>query len=193
MDQTVDPDVTELLGAARAGERGATERLYRAIYPQLRVLASAKRRNWNGNDTLDTTSLVHEAFIKLAGTQSHDWRDRQHFFRTAARAMRHILINYAQERCAAKRGGTGDDLTLHEERAADASAPEAIVALGQLLEQLEAFDPRLAQVFECRRFGGYTIKETALALDLSVATVKRDYDRALAWLRRAMTASRPSA
>lgn len=179
-----------MLGAVRAGDLSAADRLYAAIYPQLRRLARSKRRNWNGNDTLDTTSLVHEAFIKLAGTRNNDWQDRQHFFRTAARAMRQILINYAEQRCAQKRGGSARDLTLQESSAPDPRGPEAIVALGQLLEQLEQYDQRLAAVFECRRFGGYTIKETALALALSEATVKRDYDRAIAWLRRALTDQR---
>lgn len=183
----MNEDVTLLLREMRDGNSTAEDRLYSVVYPQLRKLARSHRRNWDGNETLDTTSLIHEAFIKLAGAKNNDWNDRKHFFGTAARAMRQILINYAKERAAEKRGGGVADLTLNEERVPDPKSPDAILAVHQALEELERFDERLARVFECRRFASYTIKETAMALNISEATVKRDYERATAWLRRALT------
>lgn len=183
--------VVQLLDRLGGGDRVALDQLFTILYDELKDLSRRQRQRWHGNYTLDTTALVHEAYVKLLGRSRIDVESRAHFRSLAARAMRHILCDYARERCTKKRGGSQERLPL-DELAVGASAfspeqSEALVALDDALRRLEQVDPRQSRVVECRFFGGLTIDETALAIGISARTVKRDWALAQAWLHRAMT------
>jgi RNA polymerase sigma factor (TIGR02999 family) len=194
MDHT-QTTVTRLLDELEGGDGAALEELFALLYDELHGLARRQRQRWHGDYTLDTTALVHEAYLKLAGRAPVGVESRSHFSAVAARAMRHILCNYARERRAEKRGGGGAPVTLDEGNApaeVDPAAREAsdtLVALDDALRRLEQLDPRRSQVVECRFFGGLTIEETAVAIGASPRTVKRDWAVAQAWLHREMTAA----
>jgi RNA polymerase sigma factor (TIGR02999 family) len=170
-----DDDVTALLIASSHGNREMLDRLAAAIYEDLRVLARARLRGERRHHTLDTVALVHEAYLKLIGIDRIAWQDRTHFFATASRLMRRILVDHAHRRNTAKRGGGAV-----QEDAADIDAPAAglpvdeILALDQALTHLESLNARAARVIECRHFAGLSIEETAAALGVSPATAKRD-------------------
>ena len=176
-------DITKALEAAVNGDEGALDRLVPLIYDELRRLARRQRSALQPGQTLTTTGLVHEAYLKLAGQQPSSWRGRGHFFATAARAMRHILIDYAKRRRRQKRGGGQMHVTLDEGRIAVECEAEQLVLLGDALERLSAEEERLARVVECRFFAGLSEEETAVALGVSERTVQRDWARARAWLR----------
>jgi RNA polymerase sigma factor (TIGR02999 family) len=177
-------EVTQFLLQWRDGDAEAFEHLMPLVYEELRRLAH--RHLWNERDdhTLHTTDLVHEAYLNLIAQEQTPWQGRAHFFAVAARAMRHILIDYARRRNRVKRGGGQYNLSLDDVAVFTEDQYEDLIALDQALTGLEAVDPRLCQVVECRYFGGLTIAETAEALDISPATVKRDWHMAKAWLRR---------
>ena len=126
--------------------------------------------------------LIHEAYLKLAGQAAPNWQSRGHFFATAAKAMRQVLVNYAQRSSAEKRGGKAQDLSLPDGLAAEGATLLELLELHQALEQLEQAQPRRCQVVECRIFGGMTNEQVAQALGISVATVKRDWTLACAEL-----------
>jgi RNA polymerase sigma factor (TIGR02999 family) len=180
-------DITRLLDVAQAGDRQAMDEAFQALYPHLRSIARARRRGWQGQQTLNTTVLIHEAFLKVAGTGARKFESRKHFFATAARAMRQVLINYAEKRSALKRGGGAAEVTLHENDAAVGDSLDELLVLNRALEGLEQASPRAAQVVDCMFFAGLSIAETAEALDISPATVKRDWAGARVWLYRHMT------
>lgn len=180
------PDITALLSAARSGDKAAVDRLFQAVYEQLRALAHHRRQSWQGDETMDTTALVHEAYLKLGGDQDISWKNRGHFFATASKVMRHILINYSRMRKAQKRGGTAEDLPLEGIQVPDEQTAEELLGMDQALGRLEKLSPRQAQVVECRFFGGLDVTSTAQALDISESTVKRDWALASAWLHREM-------
>lgn len=183
--------VTSLLDALRGGDKQAFEQLFPLVYDELHNLAGIQRRRWEGDETLNTTALVHEAYLRLVDQSAPAWINRPHFMAVAATAMRQILLDYAKRKHAAKRGGARDYIPLHEledvlggaEVASDA-LPEALIALDAALTKLEQHNPRQRSIVECRFFGGMTIEDTAEALDLSPATVKRDWTMAQAWLYR---------
>lgn len=177
----LEADMTRLLQAAGGGDSKAFDRIFGIVYQELRRLARVVRRNRSGQ-TLNTTALVHEAYVKLAPSANLDWQDRVHFFRVAARAMRQVLVDAAERSRALKRGPDRVEVTLRETLAAKHISPDDILALDEALEQLETFAPRQAQIVEWRIFGGLTIDETARALDLSAPTVKRQWRLARAWL-----------
>lgn len=167
--------------------------LFPLVYDELRGLAHHQRRDWHGDYTLNTTALVHEAYLKLIDQTQVEANSRAHFMGIAAKAMRHLLIDYARRRRAKKRGGgrekvsfeavkqaLGHEIALSEERT------ETLLALDDALERLAAVHERQGRVVECRFFGGMTIAETASALGVSPATVKRDWAMAQAWLYRHM-------
>ena len=160
--------------------------MFELAYPRLREIAHARRRGWRGSDTLNTTGLVHEAYLKLASGGSGSYENRGHFFATTARAMRQVLINYAEKQSAKKRGGGASDVTLYESDAVTNEALDELLSLDDALKRLEAIDARQAGVVECLFFAGLTVAETAEALGISPATVKRDWSTARAWLYRAM-------
>jgi RNA polymerase sigma factor (TIGR02999 family) len=189
-----DPQQTAAVGrhldALRAGDRQAFDQLLPLVYGELHHLAEQQRRRWSGDDTLNTTALVHEAYLRLAGQSTPAWRSRPHFLAVAARAMRHILLDYAKSKQRAKRGGGQQRVSLQEIESAlkvgdpaDAGA-EALLALDDALRRLDKHDPRQSRIVECRFFGGMPIQDTADALGVSPATVKRGWAMAQAWLYR---------
>jgi RNA polymerase sigma factor (TIGR02999 family) len=153
-----------------------------AFYDQLKHIAQRARSRLGGNQTLQTTALVHEAYLRLR--HSGKFTDETHFLRAAALAMRHALINYAAARVAEKRGGGQIHLTLSSAETVGVDSDEGLLALNEALERLSAEIPRLADVIECRFFGGYGEEDTARALGLSLRTVQRDWLKARAWLYR---------
>ena len=181
--------VTELLLELRHGQTGAMDRLFPLVYEELHRIAHRALRGERTGHTLGTTGLVHEAFIRLADETRLEYQDRGHFYGIAARAMRHILVDYARRHSAAKRGGadrkvvTLDDAALGVEQRAD-----TLLALDEALNELERLDPRLGQVVQCRFFGGLTEEETGEALGVTARTVRRDWLKAKGWLHRHLTA-----
>lgn len=186
-----DHDITQLLHALGAGDEEAMSELFTAVYQELRRLAHGQRLGWRGQETLNTTALVHEAYLRLATAEGAEWRNRGHFFAVACKAMRRILINRARDASTQKRGGDAKraGITGPDTPAVDPEANEELLALDAALTRLERLDPRQGQVVECRFFGGLGIAETAEALGVSTATVKRDWLAARAWLYRELTAS----
>lgn len=156
------------------------------VYDHLRRLAHNQRRKHPYQATLDTTGLVHEAYLKLADREHGAWRDQGHFFATSATAMRHILIDAARRRLTSKRGSGQAEETLDDQIALAEAHAVDVLAVNEALEELRTIDPRLCQLVECRFFAGLTHEETALALGSSQRTVYRDWLRAKAWLRRAL-------
>lgn len=157
-----------------------TRLLMEAFHTELRRLAHRERRRVGGSDTLRTTALVNEAYLKLF--QGGQWRDRAHFLNVAALAMRQVLVSYARERLAAKRGAGVEALPLEAADSVFVESEERIVALDEALIRLAAREPRLARVVECRYFAGYTEAETAAALAITDRTVQRDWAKAKAFL-----------
>lgn len=181
-------DITRLLVAADDGSPEALDEVFEVVYPRLREIAHARRRSWAGAETVGTTGLVHEAYIKLAASGTGRFDNRAHFYATAAKAMRQVLINYAEKRSAKKRGGSASDVTLSEGDAVTDNALDELLSLNAALDKLSGLSERQAQVVECLFFAGLNIDETAEALDISPATVKRDWSTARAWLYREMSA-----
>jgi len=179
-----DQEITQLLMAAAGGDSGAIDEVFASVYPRLRKIARARRRSWHGNPTLNTTALIHEAYLKVG--QSSRFENRGHFFAVASKAMRQVLINYAEKKQAAKRGGGERAVTLVEGSAVSDDAVDELIILDQALGRLEELSERQASVVECLFFGGLTVAETAEALETSPATVKRDWSTARAWLYREM-------
>ena len=185
--------ITHLLRAHAAGDATALERLLPQVYDELRRIARNRLRRERPDHTLAATELVHETFLKLMPFDRVDWRDRAHFFAVASRAMRNVLVDHAVRRGAAKRGGGVVELTLDEHDGAADHSLDDLIALGEALGRLEQLDARQARVVECRFFGGLSLDETAAALDISPATVSRDWTFARAWLHNELATVRPSA
>jgi RNA polymerase sigma factor (TIGR02999 family) len=185
-------NITQLLQAASAGDRQASDALFESVYRELRVIAKAQRRGWAGNETLNTTALINEAYVRLASAKLSSYRDRSHFFATASKAMRQVLINYAERLATAKRGSNAIRVTMPELSGNNDTTFDDLIIINNLLEKLEVKNERHCRLFECRVFGGMTIEETAAALDVSPATVKRDWTLLSAWVYREMQQERPS-
>jgi RNA polymerase sigma factor (TIGR02999 family) len=168
--------------SAPADIRRIAAELLPAFYQQLRRIAHRTRARLGGGHTLQTTALVHEAYLRLG--QSRSFIDETHFLRAAALAMRHALINYAQSRVTEKRGGGGQHVTLSNIADLSVDTDEGLLALNDAMVRLAAESPRLADVVECRFFGGYGEEDTARALGISLRTVQRDWLKARAWLFR---------
>ena len=175
-----------MLEALVDGDRSAMARLLPIVYDELRGLAHKQLFNERRDHTFNTTDLVHEAYLKLVKLDRIRWQNRAHFFAIAAQAMRNILVNYAVKRKAQKRGGGQDRIPLDEALVMSEQRAEALLALDEALTRLQAFSERQHRIVECRFFGGLNIEETAEALDISPATVKRDWNVARAWLNREM-------
>jgi RNA polymerase sigma factor (TIGR02999 family) len=192
MDDAPHADVARLLDALQRGDGAAFDALFPLLYEELRGLAHRQRRRWVGDDTLDTSALVHEAYLKLADGRHVAWESRAHFLAAAAQAMRHILINYSRDRRARKRGGPSAPMPLDvlDDRADAAAAQdgedELVLELDAALRELEAMNARQCRIVECRFFGGMTIEETAAALGVSTATVSRGWALAQVRLYQAM-------
>jgi RNA polymerase sigma factor (TIGR02999 family) len=176
-------DVTQLLLAYRDGDSDALDRLVPLVYDDLRRIAHVHARRDRVGQTLNTTALVHEVYLRLVDQTQVKWEDSQHFLSVCARAMRQIVVSNARRRAARKRGGDRLPVTLDEEHAPDAGKEEWFLALDQALDRLAGRNPRLARVVECRYFAGLSEQETADGLGASLRTVQRDWARAKAWLR----------
>jgi len=175
--------VTALLGRLRGGDAAAFEKLVPLVHHELQVLARAQLRRERPNHTLQATALAHEAYIRLAGLEQRDWRDRAHFFGVAAAIMRRILVDHARKRGAQRRGSGAAHVSLDEATAAAADSPEELIALDDALARLGALDQRQERIVELRFFTGLSVEETAVALGISARTVKREWAVARAWLR----------
>lgn len=176
-------DDRPLAKAARDG-RATVEQMVPLIYDELRRIAHYRLRAEQTGHTLETTGLVHEAYLRLVGGEPLEFESRAHLLAIAAQAMRHVLIDSAVRRKAQKRGGGGRALSLDETPVVAESRSEDLLALDEALQRLTAIDERQGRVVECRFFGGMNIEETAAALATSPATVKRDWALARAWLNR---------
>ena len=183
-------EVTNLLVAWGNGQPEAAEQLLPFIYEELHRQAARAMRRENVGHTLQATALVHEAYMRLVDQDRVVWRNRAHFFGIAAQIMRRILVDHARGRLADKRGGGAKHVTLGDAvNAADRGEDLDVLALHEALERLALLDERQARVVELRYFGGMNIEETAEALDISPATVKREWTMARAWLRRELGAA----
>jgi len=182
------PNITELLRAWGDGKAEAMDELLPLVYDDLRRRAAGYLRQERPDHTLQTTALVHEAYLKLVDQRQVDWKNRDHFFAIAAQAMRRILVDHAKSRHRAKRGGEAEDVRLEDEllAAADANGID-IAALDEALSRLAAFDPQQEKLVELRYFAGLSLDETAKALDISRATAAREWQVAKAWLYRELT------
>jgi RNA polymerase sigma factor (TIGR02999 family) len=176
-------NVTQMLRDWSRGNQAALAQLIPIIYDDLRRQAARHLRRERPEHTLQTTALIHEAYIRLVNQQPIDWQDRGHFFAIAARTMRQILVDHARRQKAGKRGGAERDVTLDEAVAGAAGPGIDYAALDEALSRLEALNERQARVVELRHFAGLSVEETAEVLQVSAATVKNDWSAARAWLR----------
>ncbi len=177
-------DVTQALVELSDGDRGALDRLLPMVYDHLRGLAERELRRERAHHTLTPTALVHEAYLKLVQLDRISWRGRAHFFGACAQAMRRILISYARMKKADKRGAGIEPVPIDDVMIAAQTRPGDLVALDEALDRLAQMSERQARIVECRFFAGMGVEETAEALDVSPATVKRDWTAARAWLNK---------
>ena len=183
-------DYSAVLAAARQGDADALSQAFAAAYDELRRVARRQLRRLRPGQTLTTTSLVHEAFVKLVRSPV-ETADQAHFFALAARAMRQILVDYARQRRSLKRGGGQAALRLDEGAIAAESMAEEMLGIDRALQRLEALDERLVRVVECRFFGGMTDEQAAEALGITARTVRRDWQKARAFLYRELRGGEP--
>jgi RNA polymerase sigma factor (TIGR02999 family) len=176
--------VTGLLERWSGGDREAEQELFALVYEPLRRIARRQLARVRPGQTLQTTAVVHEAYVRLARGERGGWQDRAHFFAVSARAMRHILIDHARSQGSAKRAGGAPPLALDEASVPSRARPADVLALDDALRRLEEQDPRRSRVVELRYFGGLTNEEIAEVLKVSPATVERDWRYARAWLHR---------
>lgn len=184
--------ITQLLEQYQSGDDSVRDRLFELVYDELRVIAKSQLRRHSPDHTINTTALVHEAYINIAGADAQ-WNNRSRFFAFAARVMRNILVDHARARAAVKR--TAEDSLMPISLSATSLEDQAvdILALDVALRELEEYDRRLSTVVECRFFGGMTSQETAEALGSSLRTVEREWSRARAYLYRSLNAPAPGA
>ena len=178
--------ITEALIEAYRGDAAAEERLWAMVYDALRQIAHRELQGMRKDHTLTPTALVHEVYLKLVDQTQVTWRNRAHFYGLACRAMRNILVDYARRRNAQKRRGQKQHVALDQAIVMAEDRSEALIALDQALEELANRDAKLAQVVECRFFGGLTTKETAEVLEVSVRTTERLWNRAKTYLYLAL-------
>jgi len=174
--------ITILLQRSRAGDQAAVDELMTAVYDDLKQIARGQLGRFRHGQTINTTALVHESYLKLASNKDLDWQDRGHYFAVAARAMRFIIVDYARSRLSDKRKGLMADIELSSVPDDNQLQIEQVVAVDQLLGRLESLDDDMARIVECRFFAAYTLDETATALNMSRRTVQRKWQRARAWL-----------
>jgi RNA polymerase sigma factor (TIGR02999 family) len=181
--------VASLLDDVQRGRTDAFDELFAVVYDEIHAIARVQRRRFTGHETMNTTALVHEAYLKL-GQPNASWVSEAHFLAAAARAIRHILLNYARDQGARKRGGDWRRTTFDDSSVAAAAADgaatrsEALIALDEALHRLAGNSERLSRIVECRFFGGMSLEQTAAALNISTATVTRGWATAQAWLYR---------
>lgn len=196
--QSQDGNVTQLLLRWRGGDASALDALFPLVYDELRELARGHLRHERSSHTLQRTALVHEAYLRIVDQTQVDWQSRRQFFAIASQMMRRVLVDHARRRRAAKRGGSAQRIDLEAvlraeagtiEGTDDLSSPPSIVrvdfaAIDDALRRLESLDPKQGKLVELRFFGGLSIKDTADVLDISPATVKREWAVARAWFQR---------
>ncbi len=179
---TPDTDITGLLAALREGDRTALDRLMPLVYQQMHVAAHRQLMRARPGETLDTTALINETYLKLADAGSVSLKDRAHFIAVAATAMRQIIVDYARRNRSQKRGGGVRAVSLDRVQVADPDRPEDFLALDEALTRLAALAERPARVVELRYYGGLSVEDTAEVLGISPRTVKREWQKARAWL-----------
>ncbi len=183
-------DVTELLTAWKNGDSSAGDELLPLVYDELHRAAARAMRGESEGHTLQPTALVNEVYLRLVDQSRAEWQNRLQFFGVASQVMRRVLVDHARARLSEKRGGGLRAISLDELRdAANPSGEVEVLALHEALEKLALFDPEQARLVELRYFGGFTIEETAESLEVSPATVKREWTIARAWLHRELTSS----
>lgn len=184
-------DVTRILAEQNGASRAETlDRLVAVLYAELRAVARAHLRRERSDHSLAATALVHETYLRLLGGTYPTWNDRRHFFCAAAEAMRRILVEHARKRARVKRGANPVQVTLAGLDIATDEDPHAILALNDAIQRLEQEDPSAAEVVRLRFFAGLSVEETAMTLDISERTVKREWAFARAWLYHALRASK---
>ena len=181
-------NLTGLLLEWRDGDKAALDRLTPLVYDELRRIAHRYVQRERNGHTLQTTALVNEAYLRLAGQQKVDWQNRAHFFAVSAQVMRHILIDHARRRRYAKHGGDARQVSLEDAALMPQERAAELIALDEALDELAKLDPRKSRVVELRYFGGLSLEETAEVLEISLMTVRRDWRAAKAWLYRRMKA-----
>jgi len=179
-------DLTGLLFEWRQGDETALEKLTPLVYDELRRIAHRYVRRERDGHTLQTTALVNEAYLRLAGQRKIEWQSRSHFFAVTAQVMRHILIDHARRRRYAKRGSDAPHVPLDEAEGMTQQRAAELIALDEGLAELAKIDPRKSRVVELRYFGGLSMEETAEVLEVSLMTVRRDWRVAKAWLYKAV-------
>jgi RNA polymerase sigma-70 factor, ECF subfamily len=177
-------EITQLLTAWNSGDETALSRLLPLVYDELRVIARAHMRRERPEHMLQTTALVHEAYLRLIEQRNVHWQNRVHFFALSAQLMRRILVDYARGLKRLKRGQGVADLPFNDVAVLSEERADELLAVNTALEKFTSFDPRKGRVFELRYFGGMSVEEAAEALQVSPATVARDWRIAKAWLRR---------
>jgi RNA polymerase sigma-70 factor (ECF subfamily) len=182
--------VTELLNDWQHGDRNALAKLTPLIYDELRRIAHRYVQRERNGHTLQTTALVHEAYLRLAGNEEVAWQNRAHFFAVTAQVMRHILIDHARRRRFLKHGGEFQQVALEEASVMSGERAAELIALDEALEELKKIDSRKCSVVELRYFGGLSLEETAEVLEVSMMTVRRDWRAAKAWLFKAVTSDK---
>lgn len=186
-DDAVSPDITLILSEWSAGHADAAERLMPLVYQELRRLARQHLQRERADHTLQPTALVHEAYLRLVDQSRVSWQNRAQFFGVAAQLMRRILVDHARAHGAEKRGGNAEYIVLDEAAAPAEERAVNLLALDDALTQLARIDTRKSRIVELRFFGGLTVEETAEAMGLNPATVRRDWTFAKAWLHRAIS------
>jgi RNA polymerase sigma factor (TIGR02999 family) len=181
--------ITELLKAHSSGDQDALDDLMPLVYENMRKMAHYRLLGERPDHTFNTTDLVHEAYLKMVQFNRINWENRAHFFGIASQVMRNILVDYAVKKKAQKRGGDRQRVTLGKQNLSTEVNLHEILSIHHALEQLAEIDERQVRVVECRYFGGLTLEETAQALEISTATVSRDWRMARAWLNRELSES----
>jgi RNA polymerase sigma factor (TIGR02999 family) len=189
MDSSLRKDVTTLLREWRDGDRDALNELMPLVYYQLRQLAARQLKRERAGHTLQSTALVHEAYLQLVDQSHANFKDREHFIAAAAQIMRHILVSHARKRGSLKRGGGTIMLALDESVALRGRKEMDLVAIDNALQSLSQIDPQQGRIVELRFFGGLSIQSTATVLGISSSTVSRDWDLARSWLHRELSRS----
>jgi len=181
------PNITELLVGYQGGDKEALDQLMPIVYDELRRQAARYLRREQAGHTLQTTALIHEAYVRLVDQRNVQWQNRAHFFGIAAQLMRRILVDHARTKKRVKRGGSKVQVSLADATVATTGPDLDIVALDEALERLEKLDQQQSRVVELRYFSGLTVEETAEVMGISTATVKREWSVARAWIHRELS------
>ncbi len=193
MNEGPPEEITRLLADWGRGDREALDRLAPLVHAELRGIARRQMSRERPGHTLQATALVNEAYLRLAGQDGFEYKDRAHFYAVCAQVMRHVLIDHARSHARDKRGGGAVQVSLGEAEAMDAGRAADLVALDEALKELEEVDPQKGRIVELRYFAGLGIEETAEVLGISPTTVRREWRRAKAWLYRSMAGGDESA